>query len=87
MSDDRISSLSRRFKTHAVGRPSKSPRTRERRSFYLDVAIVAQLDEAYRKLNHDVYPKEVSKSVFLETVLEYGLAHIEYLKAQLPDNS
>ena len=87
MSEERISSLSRRFKTHAVGRPSKSQRTRERRSFYLDVTLVEQLDEAYRKLNHDVYPKEVSKSEFLEAVLEYGLAHVEDMKMTLADNS
>ncbi len=87
MSEDRISRLSKRFKTHAVGRPPKAERARERRSFYLDGALVDRLDEAYRKLNHDVYPKEVNKSEFLEAMLEYGLVHMEEIKEELSDHS
>jgi hypothetical protein len=88
MPEDRIARLSKRFKTHAVGRRPATERTRERRSFYLDTDLVDRLDKTYRDLNHDLYPKAVSKSAFLETLIEYGLDHLGELKAalaQLPE--
>jgi len=85
MKKDRISQLSERFKTHAVGRPSTGSRSRERRSFYLDADLVTNVDETYRKLNHDLYPKQVSKSVFLEVLIQYGLDHLSEITAMLPD--
>lgn len=84
MADDRIAKLSQRFSRHAVGRPSQGNRTRERRSFYLDVELTQRLDQAYRDLNHDLYPQRVSKSAFLETLIEYGLEHLDALKPLLP---
>lgn len=83
MADDRIAKLSQRFSRHAVGRPAQGNRTRERRSFYLDVELTQRLDQAYRDLNHDLYPQTVSKSAFLETLIEYGLEHLDALKPLL----
>lgn len=83
MSEDRIARLSKRFRTHAAGRPPTSPRLRERRSFYLDAELVERLDKAYRDLNHRLYPSSVSKSAFLETVIEYGLNHIADVETAL----
>jgi hypothetical protein len=83
MSEDRISKLSKRFQTHAVGRPKTSPRTRERRSFYLDGELVDRLDKTYRDLNHELHPGSVSKSEFLEALIEFGLNHRAELKAAL----
>ena len=83
MSEDRISKLSKRFQTHAVGRPKTSPRTRERRSFYLDGELVDRLDKTYRDLNHELHPGSVSKSEFLEVLIEFGLNHRAELKAVL----
>jgi hypothetical protein len=83
MSDDRIHKLSQRFKTHAVGRPPSSPRSRERHSFYLDGALVERLDLTYRDVAHELHPQTTSKSVFLETLIEYGLDHLDELKAAL----
>ena len=80
MSDDRIAKLSQRFSKHAVGRKPATSRTRERRSFYLDAELTGRIDQMYRDLNHALYPRSVSKSVFLETVIEYGLEHLEDLK-------
>jgi hypothetical protein len=80
MSDDRIAKLSQRFSKHAVGRKPTTTRTRERRSFYLDADLTGRIDQVYRDLNHTLYPRSVSKSVFLETVIEYGLEHLEDLK-------
>ena len=80
MADDRIAKLSQRFNRHAVGRKPSATRTRERRSFYLDAELTGRIDQVYRDLNHTLYPRSVSKSVFLETVIEYGLEHLEDLK-------
>jgi len=84
MTEDRIARLSKRFRTHAVGRPPTSERTRERHSFYLDAALVERLDRTYRDLNYELYHSGgISKSRFLETLIEYGLNHLPALKAAL----
>jgi hypothetical protein len=83
MNDDRISRLSKRFSTHAVGRPAASSRSRARHTFYLDTDLVTRLDTLYREINHELYPRQVSKSVFLETLIEYGLDHIAELKVAI----
>ena len=80
MSDDRIAKLSQRFKTHAVGRRPQNTRTRERHSLYLDTELVAQANRAYKDISHQLYPKSISKSVFWETLLTYGLDHLPELK-------
>ena len=81
MSDDRIAKLSERFNRHQVGRKPTTPRNRERRSLYLDGALLERLDKEHRALNHALYPASVTKSVFLEALLEYGLAHLDELRA------
>ena len=55
----RISKLSERFKSH-TGRPKLGTRERERRSFYLDVAVMARLDEELKAFNHRNFPATVS---------------------------
>lgn len=87
VSDDRIAKLSERFNRHQVGRKPATPRARERRSLYLDGALLERLDGEHRALNHALYPKSVNKAVFLETLIEYGLAHIDELKAVLSDGA
>jgi hypothetical protein len=76
MPEDRISKLSQRFKSHSVGRKPESTRNRERKSFYLDTDLAVQLDTTYKALNHELFPQSVSKSAFLETIIEYGLDHL-----------
>ncbi len=74
MSDDRklrINKLSERFKER-VGRPKQIGKDRERRSYYLDAAVTERVDKDYKDFNHHIYPNSVSKSVFIETILEYG---------------
>ena len=86
--NDRIARLGQRFKTHAVGRPARSDRSRERKSFYLDVEVTKRLDDTYKEVDHDLYRQGgVSKSVFLETLLEYSLDHLEEIKALLVTQS
>ena len=83
MPDDRIAKLSERFTRHQTGRKPAPARSRERRSLYLDGALLERLDQEHRALNHDLYPASVNKAVFLETLIEYGLAHIDELRATL----
>jgi hypothetical protein len=78
--DDRIAKLSERFNRHQVGRKAASPRNRERRSLYLDGALLERLDKEHRALNHALYPASVNKAVFLETLIEYGLEHLDQLR-------
>jgi hypothetical protein len=82
MSEERIERLSKRFSTHAVGRPSRSSRARARHTFYLDTELVNRLNALYQEVNHELYPKSISKSAFLETLIEYGLEHIADLKTK-----
>ena len=83
MADDRIAKLSERFSRHQVGRKPAAPRNRERRSLYLDGALLERLDREHRALNHALYPRSVNKAIFLETLIEYGLEHLDELKAVL----
>ena len=84
MADDRIAKLSERFTRHQTGRkPAATPRNRERRSLYLDGALLERLDQEHRALNHKLYPAAVNKAVFLETLIEYGLDHPDELRDKL----
>lgn len=87
MSDDRIARLSQRFKTHAVGRRPQNTRTRERHSLYLDTELVAQANRAYREIAHQLHPQTISKSVFWETLLTYGLDHLPELTKALAEST
>jgi hypothetical protein len=75
----RIAKLSERFKPHS-GRPKLSPKERERRSYYLDTEIAERLDKDYKEFSHRLYPQTVSKSVFIETILEFGLNNLKALR-------
>ncbi len=94
MSEDRakrIATLSSRFTPAAdtdEAAPAQSPaapptRTRGRHTFYLDSALVARLDRAYRDAAHELYPVEVNKSDYLEAVLTYALERAPEVKAAL----
>jgi len=85
--DDRTARLSQRFKSHAGGRPKSDQKTRERQSLYLDANLIERVDRTYKDIRHQLYPKEVNKSLFLETILEYGLENIAAIKARLSDTA
>ena len=82
----RIDKLSERFKERS-GRPKQPAKDRARRSFYLDNEIVERLDKDYKKFNHQAYPHTVSKSVFMETILEYGLNNLPSIKELIKEKS
>jgi hypothetical protein len=82
----RINKLSERFKDRPA-RPKQSAKERERRSYYLDTEIAERLDKGYKKFNHQAYPHTVSKSVFIETILEYGLDNLASIKELIATKS
>jgi hypothetical protein len=85
--EDRIARLSQRFKTHAGGRPKHDNKSRERQSLYLDANLMERVDRTYKDIHHQLYPKDVSKSAFLEAMLEYGLENVETVKSRLSEPS
>jgi hypothetical protein len=85
--EDRIARLSQRFKTHTGGRPRHDNKSRERQSLYLDANLMEQVDKTYKDIHHQLYPREISKSAFLETMLEYGLENLEAIKSRLSENT
>ena len=85
--EDRIARLSQRFKTHTTGRPKNESKNRERQSLYLDANLTERIDKTYKDINHQLYPNSVSKSTFLEIILEYGLENIESVKSRLSETS
>jgi hypothetical protein len=56
---------------------------RTRHSFYLDTGVVRSLDQAYKQTYHELYPKEISKSDFLEECLRYALSYLDTIKWNL----
>jgi hypothetical protein len=84
---DRIAKLSQRFKTHATGRPKRTQKNRERQSLYLDADLTTRIDQTYKDIAHQMYPKTLSKSTFLETLLEYGLEHLDVITSRLTELS
>ena len=75
----RIAKLSERFKPQTK-RAKLSPKQRERRSYYLDTEITERMDRVYKEFSHQLYPQTVSKSVFIETILAYGLDNLQALR-------
>lgn len=82
----RIQKLSERFKSKP-NRPQSVTRERQRRSFYLDVDIVERIDKEHKALNHRTYPQTVSKSVFMEAVLEYGMNNLNEVMSLIQERA
>jgi hypothetical protein len=63
--------------------PGRKANSRTRHSFYLDTAVVRSLDQAYKKTYHELYPREMSKSDFLEACLRYALSNLDTINRNL----
>ncbi len=89
MADDRIAKLSERFGRHQGARPAEAApaRTRERRSLYLDGALLERIDREHRAINHRLYPRAVNKAAFLEALIEYGFDHLDELAEVLASSA
>jgi hypothetical protein len=68
----------------AVSEQMVSKRTRH--SFYLDTSVVRSLDQAYKKTFHELYPREISKSDFLEECIHYALSNLDKIQWNLGQN-
>jgi hypothetical protein len=53
----------------------------------LDTDLIAEANQAYRQVSHELFPTNVSKSVFWEVLLGYGLEHLAELKQVLAERS
>jgi hypothetical protein len=63
--------------------PSRKTHRRTRHSFYLDIAVVRSLEQAYKQTCHELYPREMSKSDFLEECFRYALSDLDTIKCHL----
>jgi hypothetical protein len=56
-----------------------------RYTIYIPQDLKDELDFIYRQVNHDIFPDEVEKSVFIETLLRYSLKRLEDIKTILKE--
>ena len=55
---------------------SQKPK-RARQSLFFADQTMKDIDEAYRKAEHDAYPEKINKAAFFEAMIEVALAHGE----------
>lgn len=54
---------------------------RRRHSIYLDAELMERVDSQFKQFRHEAYPQEITKSVFIEKLLERGLQDLDSVKA------
>lgn len=82
----RIETLGKRFSEDALApkpKPSSGHNNRKRHSVYIDADLMKHIDDIFKVVQHDVYPVAVTKSLFLEKLLENGLQNLEDVKTVL----
>ena len=81
----RIEALKQRFDTPVRETTSSEPsnNTRKRHSVYIDQLLMQRVDEMYKQVQHDVFPKEITKSAFMEQLMEQGLENIDKVRNAL----
>jgi|SRR6266446_851739 len=50
---------------------------RARQSLHFANQSMKDMDEAYRKAEHDSYPAKLNKANFIEALIAYGIAHMD----------
>jgi hypothetical protein len=84
MSDVSRSPLAERFKRRTGRRPVQD-KNRIKTSIFIDSDVLERANKAWKDFNHANYPRETLKALYLEELIEYGLAHIEEVEAILSD--
>ncbi len=84
MSDTSRSPLAERFKRRAGRRPA-AEKNRVKTSIFIDADVLERATKAWKDFNHAHYPRETLKALYLEELIEFGLAHLEEVEANLSD--
>jgi hypothetical protein len=87
----RIEALGKRFADNAEQPKSQTKpqqgisanNQRRRHSLYINANLMKQIDEVFKVVKHDVYPVELTKSAFIEKLLEHSLANLEAVKTAI----
>jgi hypothetical protein len=83
----RIAALGKRFSDANNGqtaRPHQAESSNRRRhSVYIDADLMKRIDTVFKEVQHATYPVEITKSLFLETLLERGLRDLDTVKTEL----
>lgn len=83
----RLEALGKRFSDNPelqTPRPHKAESSNRRRhSVYIDGDLMKRIDTVFREVQHATYPVEVTKSLFLEKLLERGLQDLDEVKTTL----
>ncbi len=78
---DRVRQLAQRFSHDAtddwLATPKAPARRRKRHSVYIDSRLMQRVDETFKRVQHEVFPTQVNKSIFLEKLLERGLTDLD----------
>ncbi|MCB0094194.1 MAG: hypothetical protein KDE50_00825 [Caldilineaceae bacterium] len=86
MAKDKFSRLSERMYGRSSQKENddeKQAKQRKRYTIYVDRELIDDLNQAHKKVNHDFFPAEVQKSLFLETLIQFGLDNIHEVKERL----
>lgn len=83
----RIEALKQRFETPVQPSSSSTPsnNTRKRHSVYIDQLLMQRVDEMYKQIQHEFFPTEITKSAFMEQLMEQGLQNIDKVKVALTE--
>ena len=83
----RLEALKKRFDTPSRSASSgeAANSTRKRHSVYIDQTLMQQVDELYKETQHEFFPTEITKSAFLEQLLQQGLENLDKVKIALAE--
>jgi hypothetical protein len=88
---DRVRQLAQRFSHDDLGEwmsvPPPPTRRRKRHSVYIDSELMVHVDEVLTRIQHEIFPKQINKSIFLEKLLERGLTDVDEIVAAIVKES
>ena len=61
--------------------PRRGKKQRARQSLHFADQSMKDLDNAYRKAEHDSYPTKLNKAIFVEALIAYGIQHADEVTA------